>query len=583
MNKLNAALMVLLFLTCPIFSAGTLDSLNNDLIVVTKNRTLAPIAMWGTQVQIIDVTDETRRGATGIGEVVNNHTGINAVDTSHQGSLFMRGLPSRFTKVLINGIDTKDPISPNAASFWDGLSLGIVDRLEVIDGSQGAVLGQSAVAGAINAVVDTNGLKASTIIGTDYSQSVLKYGKRFNDFKWVAAISRELDSRLSAKVATFSPDIDPYDTENRFVSVQWNTPDIVWNADYLSTDATVFLDGYNSDSPTNQLTTRTIRTGSRFEWKWSDTIRQNLTYTYSKINRDDTSSGTYFGDGHHLESAITKSFESGNIVFGISHDIDNGFQNGTYETINYSSQFATDIYTAFSMTSDSVKWNVAGRQLFNSTTTAATVGSTGLSVTFGDRWQWDSSIGTGFKCPSIYEVAHTSSLLTPERSWSVDTRIIKELWPGFSTYTALYYSEIMDKIDYTYPAYMNVTGISIAKGVEVGVSMDQWGRLTYNRTVSDSSIGTRVPEFKWIGSLHIPFDGVSVDIYFQSVGRRKDSNYSTVMLSEYALTDAAISYPIGIHWAGFIRINNVFKTAYESASGYSTLGQSVLAGITYQI
>ena len=566
-----------------------INGLNQEFILITANRVLSPVPQWGARLTEIDTSTQLRRGEISIVNSLNLLPQVGAVDTGHQQSLFMRGLPSQYTKMMVNGIDMKDPISPQGAPFWDGLILSTIDSLSLIDGSQGAILGQSAIAGAINASIAPRGFQAQLIGAGDYWQRSLKAGIDVGDWALVAVMSGERDHRLSSLKDGSYPDIDPYHSDNQFVSAEWHPSNFKWIGQVLRTDSIAYLDNPYGDHPDGILSTQILRGGSRAEWKLSPTITPAIESTYSRIARNDTSGpSTYTGEHLSLGATVTSQLGSIETVTGLTFRSETG--SSTYQSSNRID--STDIFSSIAIDASPLQVSMSGRGIFNSQNQSGVVGSVGTAVSLWQGAQWTSSIGTGFRCPSLYELLNSENLVA-ERSWSGDTRISMPILMDAAFYASAFYSEIQNRTQDTYQAptynlvYINQPGITIAKGVELGISSGHYFRLSYNRTISGSDNGeeARIPEFKWTATAIIPtpLDHTELQIDFSSVGSRRDSMYSTQRLSEYSLTHMSLTTQWSRHWSSFIRLSNVWDTQYELASGYTTMGRSILVGITFRV
>src|ERR1700687_2897389 len=146
-----------------------------------------PEKIWKTSAAIFVLTqDDIRRsGATSIPEVLRLVPGVEVARiNSNQWSVNIRGLGSGFSKSVLVLIDGRSVYTPlYAGVYWDvqNVLLEDVERIEVIRGPGGTILGSNAVNGVINIITknakDTRGTYASTRAGNvDQSQSGIRYG-----------------------------------------------------------------------------------------------------------------------------------------------------------------------------------------------------------------------------------------------------------------------------------------------------------------------------------------------------------------------------------------------------------------------
>jgi vitamin B12 transporter len=63
---------------------------------------------------------------------------------------------------------------------------------------------------------------------------------------------------------------------------------------------------------------------------------------------------------------------------------------------------------------------------------------------------------------------------------------------------------------------------------------------------------------------------------------RKDSHYSTDILSSYTLLSVYASRQLGNDWTARVRIHNLLDESYQLAYGYNTPGRMVTASLNYR-
>ena len=133
-------------------------------LVVTATRlptpeTLAPDA------EVISGQDVQLRQASFAFDVLDTLPGV---QTSRQGafggvtSVMIRGAPSDKTLVMIDGAPVNDPSSPEGSFDFSTVDLADVDRIELLEGPQGALWGSDAIGGVVSIVTrEPSGWRAS--------------------------------------------------------------------------------------------------------------------------------------------------------------------------------------------------------------------------------------------------------------------------------------------------------------------------------------------------------------------------------------------------------------------------------------
>ena len=118
-------------------------------VVVTGTRTPSPRDFLGSSISIITSEEIHARRATTLGDVLRFVPGVTIAQNGGPGSvssIFIRGGESNYTKVLLDGIPLN---KPGGAIDLSNISLGNVDRIEVVRGPQSALYGSDAISGVI--------------------------------------------------------------------------------------------------------------------------------------------------------------------------------------------------------------------------------------------------------------------------------------------------------------------------------------------------------------------------------------------------------------------------------------------------
>ena len=557
-------------------------------VLVTANPWYVPAARLGFKSQSITQEAIQETGALEIGDVMNTLTNGNSVNTGHQNSIFIRGLPSRFSKVLINGMDMKDPVSINGSPFWDGLNLSSIDEIQYIEGSQGALLGASAVSGALNFVFAPNGTETTIKTSDGYHQIGFKTGKTVGKWQWVSAFNTVSDTRYSAKVTSSSqPDIDPYLSTNAFGSLAWEDAQFRFKSQAMLTDTFTYID---SAAATDRLRTLTGRYGNQLEWASRSNEKIGIQYNLSTLSRDDSSySGSlYQGTMHTIDSYAQWNIGNTVAITGIEYQLENG--SSTYTPFRVQNTAA--IYGASTHKFGEIELNESIRLISDYRNRLRVVAGAGVSASLNSEIQVRSNINSGFRSPSLYENSNAQTQLSPENATTGDLGLWGTLgW--IKGHVSAFYSVVQDRIDYSYTTYTygNIADQTKVRGAEIGVEIPGIGRITYERTDSStSSLGreARIPDFKWTANAGYTIGRViAVSAQFQSVGSRRDAlpnPYVTdATLAGYALTDVTVRYIGSPEWTPYFAVTNIFDKQYEQAGGYTTPGRTFILGLTYRV
>src|SRR5258707_12480741 len=119
-------------------------------IVVTEKRLDIPLDLSPASVSVIGSEDIEQKQIERVSDALREVPGLSVVQTGTAGqltSVFMRGLRSEHTQVLLNGIPINQGLQ-GAFNFAD-LTTDDIDRIEIVRGPQSTLYGPRALAGVI--------------------------------------------------------------------------------------------------------------------------------------------------------------------------------------------------------------------------------------------------------------------------------------------------------------------------------------------------------------------------------------------------------------------------------------------------
>ena len=120
-----------------------------ETVVVTATRTEAPADQVAASVTTFTAEDIERRRTPLVADLLRTSPGAMLVRTGAPGgltSLFVRGGDSNDNKVLLDGIPLNEP---GGTFYFDNLTTGNVDRIEIVRGAQSALFGSDAMASVV--------------------------------------------------------------------------------------------------------------------------------------------------------------------------------------------------------------------------------------------------------------------------------------------------------------------------------------------------------------------------------------------------------------------------------------------------
>ncbi|MBI4946026.1 MAG: TonB-dependent receptor [Bacteroidetes bacterium] len=143
--------------------ADTTKSVELKSVTVTATRSEKNPINVGRSVTVIGSEEIKNSGANSLAEFLSVHEGIYVVGGQQNpgslSSLFMRGANGSQTAIMVDGIKISDPSTTDNSIDLAELSLGNIERIEIVRGSHSTLYGSSAIGGVINIITKKNNEK----------------------------------------------------------------------------------------------------------------------------------------------------------------------------------------------------------------------------------------------------------------------------------------------------------------------------------------------------------------------------------------------------------------------------------------
>lgn len=599
-SSLLASVAISPFLLMPAFAQEVFD-----LGEIVVSGSLSPVAedQTGATVEIVS-GDDLAAGNTSVIEGLNRLPGVNSTNNGGVGAnagIQLRGLPSRYVAVRLNGIDISDPSGTQSAFNFGALLPSGINRIEVLKGSQSALYGSEAIGGVVDITTyrpSEQGVSgsATTEFGsfgtasgtlslgllTDRAEVAFTYGRFVNDGISARAGDDEEDSyrqttmNLSGSYAV---------TDTLTLGAAVNVRESVLEIDRSATDNS----GQNFSDELGARVYGELVTGN---------VKHTLAYSYFDIERLDPNGFTtdFAGERKRLSYLGTAALSNGyTFNFGLDRTEEGfaaGGDAGTEETVSAQAELLFQPLNGLDL-------SAALRYDDNSVFGGNTTGRLAAAWSPKEDLTFRAVLGTGFRAPSLYErfSIFGNTNLTPEESRSFELGVEKTYGTVASVKATLFYTEIDDLIDFDgnstacnsgFGCYNQIAGTTKSRGLELSTqyavsdATNLYGNYTYTDAATDGVRLNRTPRHDLVLGVDTQVTSrLSVGADLRYVADVLPSAFAPAdnKVGDYSVMGASMNFALTDSAQAYLRIENLFDEDYETAGGFNTPGRSAFFGI----
>jgi len=619
MNKLYVFTLLAMAAVTP-WQAAAQNSPSKDKleeIIVTSSRIPMPLREIGTSVSVITEEEISRLGFNSLYDILRTQPGVAVSNTGGAGSptsLKIRGEEGFRTLMLLDGIDISDTSSPQVGPRIEQLLSSGVQRVEILRGPQGLLYGADA-----GGVVNITTLAPQDGFGGEVSGEGGRYGTQqfagnvgggndivdFNlsgaDYKTDGFNSRTDDDTLQ--------DDDGYDNTTAHGRFAWNASDnlrlglAVHDIDATNDyDECYDADGERTDRCENDYQQQAWRVQGDYEL---GRFNHQLFYSDSDTDRNFYSNGasTFKPQGTLERSGYLGSFADGDalkLVYGVdlqSESMDDGSFDTDTDQNGYYLEYQGGFNDHFFMTTGA---RIDDNDDFGTHTTYRVSGAYLIDL-YGGELKLKSTYGTGFRAPSLYELAYNNGPFAYPPAQG--TQLSEEESEGFdlglswSTASGLYLEAVyfdqtvndeiyFDLVDYS--GYLQSNGDSKSKGVELVGQAPLFSNLwlssnyTYNETETNSG-ANRIYRPKQLANLGVSWKPMAERLVLGLFVRmsRDAEGLDGEDLDNYEVVDFTASFNVVGGLDVYGRVENLLDEDYEEVPTYNTSGVAAYAGLRY--
>ncbi|MDR6430639.1 TonB-dependent receptor domain-containing protein [Brucella pseudogrignonensis] len=592
-------------------NANSQDGLVLDTIVVTPLRRATSLQRSTSSVTVIDRQEISRSAAPDLQSLLQYYPGISITTNGGQGSssnLYIRGMSSKQTVVLVNGVRTAS-VTTGATSLAN-IPLSSIDRIEIAKGAHSSQYGADAMGGVINIITKQGGacgersFCGSVTTGVTHpwggyaSASLQGQSKDGIDYAFGAAVTGTQGYNFK-QPGTFGYEPD----RDGFLQGSFNfslAKDFDWGKMY--TDGLLSRGRNQFDAaprfPNEAYTTAfSGKLGVRIDHTadWSSTIELSSGLDHSRNFRKGVSESDLFETKRYgIFTSTEKRFETGSV----SHAVTGGVE-AYREEVNATTVYAETsrdlaaVFGQYSLEYDALRFDGGMRYDHNEQFRDVVTYNAGASYEVLPDLVLRSSFGTGFRAPTfneLYYPGYANPDLQPEKSRSYEVGLNWQATDKTSLDMAFYQTWLRDAIISTAPSYLpyNVARAKIT-GFEVTLSHrfnENWGvkgSIDLKRPIdedSDNDLAYRERVKATAEVSYKPVDKLDLTARLLYGGSRFTNAANTNKLDPYVTADFIALYDVDAQSQFKLSVENIFDKDYQTTSGYIAPGRTINIGLT---
>lgn len=615
-TRRRAALLVALITVPPVAHSQTSSSRRPEEIVVTSSIVATELRQVGAAVSVLPAEEIELRGYHSLADALRTQPGIavsNAGGSGKQTVVRIRGEDHYRTLLMIDGVKALDTSAPQVAPTFDSLlTTSDLARVEVLRGPQGSIYGADA-GGVVNVLTKRGSGELGGRLGLEYGEySTRKVDAAFSgggeQGDYYVSVTDFITDGFNAQTAdTVLLDDDGDDNTTMHAKFGWNASEnLRLQLVARDIDADTQYDG--CFSPATFATVHDCRgTTEQTTYKVSaehatDAFSNTFGYSSVDVVRDNLAEGlsAFATEGALSRLEYTGSYRpsaSSAFVYGLDLQ-----DEGIVDAAGARSREQKGYYVEYQGAANDVLFVSLGARYDDSDDFGSHTSSR-LSLAYvqdlgqGADLKYRASVGTGFRAPSMYEVAYNAGSfalppaagleLAEEESKGYDVGLEYSA-PGFRFELTYFDQEITDEIFFdlaNFSGYLQSLGTSASKGVEIAAEFplaERWSLLAnWTRNDAENSANEqRLRRPKNIGNFGLWYRGAAERFSFIANYRlAQDSiDIGGVALDDYGVLDLAGNYEFGGGFELFGRIENAADEEYQEILGHNTAGRSAYLG-----
>jgi vitamin B12 transporter len=594
-----------------------------DEVVVTATRYPVKLSETGKVVSIVTHEQIERSSGKDLSQLLTEQTGIivNGANSNpgKDKSIFLRGASNDYTLILLDGVPVNDPSGSGGAFDVRLFPLDLIERIEILKGSQSTLYGSDAIAGVINIITKKAGKKTISgnggasygsfnsfngNAGVNGSTKLVDYNAHYS-YTSTDGISEALDTSGKANFDKDGFIRHGFQTNLSFKAGQHIKIAPYYRYSYYrgDFDADAFTDGKN------QFTTLLNNPGAVATIALpKGTITANYGYTYAKrLYVSDFGATPFRGKFHSADVYLVQALNTQvKMLAGVNYQsyqlLDSTLENKDPETSIFSPYLSLFLQSA-----DGLYLEAGGRYNHHSEFGSHFTYSFSTSYLINNQVKIFANVSTGFKAPTVSDLFGPSFYgsnpnLKPEESSNIEGGVQFAAWnKKLQVTTTGFYRDINNLIAYVSNRLINIDRQK-DKGLELEAVVTPFDRFTIKaaytyvtgsieqtRNGKDTSYYNliRRPKNTFVATVgYQATPKLYVAVSAQSLGKRNDLYFgpptyaaTPVSLKAYTLLNLYAEYKVMNNRVRlFADAKNITDAKYTEVYGYATTGINVNGG-----
>ena len=584
--------------------------------VVVSSRTPDLIDQIGVSVSLIDEDKIRSLAYPDLASLLDTQPGVTVTMDGGYGkaaAVRIRGEEGYRTRIVLDGINIADPSSPQVSPRIEHLVSSGLKRVEILRGPQGLLWGADAGGVILMSTIDAaaeSGFGGFLEAGSDDFYQGTINGVLSTD-RVTASVSLsqlETDGFNAREIDNVDQDQDGYENTTVHGALSWAISDAI-SLNFAATD----ISGDNEYDGCYDTATFALIHDCDDEYEqqaWRGALRYasarhtvELSYASSDTERAFFSAGvlSYETEGETNTTSLTGAWrltDNTRLTYGLDQE-EQSLSDASTDWSRDNTGIYLEAQQRFGRGVMTVGWRHDDNDDFGEFDSWRVSGRYDLDG-MGEGWALRAAIGTGFRAPSLYEVAYnngpfayppaSSAPLMEEKSEGWEIAVLGVL--GKLGLELIWFDQEIDNeiiFDLAgYSGYLQTTGTSSSKGLEIIASLplsEHWrieGNLT-SLDVTQQNGDDRAYRPDQTGQVSVVW--TRNDLRARVTGRYTGDATDPFMTSidDTFTLDLSAQWDLSERWALEARVLNVTDHDDQQLPGYYVPGMTAYAGVRMKL